>query len=208
VTTDVRDECLALSREAFGRLRRRLDGLDDDEYFWEPAPDSWNVRRRNDGSWWPDDAEPRPYRGPITTIAWRVAHVTDILAQERNATWLGLTPVGPDDLSAEPTASATIERLERANAIWEQYLDAVDDDALWQRAGAVGGSGRGRESGACCARDRRADPSRRRDRVAARLTAASVTGSQSASSPPAMSVQRRDISSGETSSMWVCSVQT
>ena len=139
MTTDVRDECLALSREAFGRLRRRLDGLDDDEYFWEPAPDSWNVRRRNDGTWWPDDAEPRPYRGPITTIAWRVAHVTDILAQERNATWLGLTPVGPDDLSAEPTASAAIERLERANAIWEQYLDAVDDDALWQRVGAVGG---------------------------------------------------------------------
>ena len=79
------------------------------------------------------------HRGPITTIAWRVAHITDILAQERNATWLGLPPVGPDDLSAEATAAAAIERLERANAIWEQYLDAVDDDRLWQRVGPVGG---------------------------------------------------------------------
>ena len=31
-----------------GFFRRRLDGLTDDEYFWEPAPGCWSVRRRDD----------------------------------------------------------------------------------------------------------------------------------------------------------------
>ena len=135
----MRDECLALSREAFGRLRRRLDGLGDDEYFWEPAPDSWNVRPRDDGTWWPDDAEPRPAHGPITTIAWRVAHITDILAQERNATWLGLAPVVPDDLSAEPTAAAAIERLDAPTRSGSSTSTRWTTPALWQRVGPVGG---------------------------------------------------------------------
>src|SRR5262249_21970548 len=29
-------------------LRPRLDGLTDDEYFWEPVADAWNVRRAED----------------------------------------------------------------------------------------------------------------------------------------------------------------
>lgn len=32
------------------QLRDRLDGLTDDEYFREPAPDCWNVRPRGAGT--------------------------------------------------------------------------------------------------------------------------------------------------------------
>jgi hypothetical protein len=28
------------------RLRPRLDGLTDDEYFWQPVPDCWTISRR------------------------------------------------------------------------------------------------------------------------------------------------------------------
>ena len=28
------------------QLRSRLDGLTDDEYFWEPVPNCWNVHPR------------------------------------------------------------------------------------------------------------------------------------------------------------------
>jgi hypothetical protein len=28
----------------------RLDGLTDDEYFWEPVAGSWSVRRADDGT--------------------------------------------------------------------------------------------------------------------------------------------------------------
>lgn len=38
------------------QLRPRLDGLTDDEYLWEPAPGSWNVRPRG--------AAGGPGRGP------------------------------------------------------------------------------------------------------------------------------------------------
>jgi hypothetical protein len=31
------------------QLRPRLDGLTDEEYFWEPVPGMWSVRRRGEG---------------------------------------------------------------------------------------------------------------------------------------------------------------
>jgi hypothetical protein len=138
MATQLRDELLNLSNQAFDRLRARIDDLGDDEYFWEPAPDCWSVRPGADGTYRPDSSVLPPQPAPITTIAWRLAHITDILAQERNATWLGLEPIVPDDLTAEPTATDAIARLERANTVWQQYLDAVSDEVLWQPVGPIG----------------------------------------------------------------------
>ena len=53
------------------QLRPRLDGLTDDEYFWQPVPDCWTVHP--DGGI--DFAYPPPDPEPVTTIAWRLAHV-------------------------------------------------------------------------------------------------------------------------------------
>jgi hypothetical protein len=36
--------------QVYGRLRQRLEGLSDDEYFWEPAPGCWTVRRDPSGA--------------------------------------------------------------------------------------------------------------------------------------------------------------
>ena len=52
-------------------LRPRLDGLTDDEYFWQPVPDCWTVHP-NGGI---DFIYPEPDPPPFTTIAWRLAHV-------------------------------------------------------------------------------------------------------------------------------------
>ena len=51
------------------------------------------------GRWDVDAGLQRPAAEPITltTIAWRIAHITDVLAQERN----------------EPTVELAIARLER-----------------------------------------------------------------------------------------------
>jgi hypothetical protein len=65
----------------WARFLDRLDGLEDDEYFWEPVPDSWSVRRQDDGSWRIDgdggDGGPgnAPIPPPFTTIAWRIGHI-------------------------------------------------------------------------------------------------------------------------------------
>lgn len=132
-------ELADLSQTAWKRLRARLDGLDDDEYLWEPVPGCWTIRPRNGDLWRPDFSVLPPDPPPFTTIAWRVAHITDILGQERNATWLGLEPEAPDDLTAEPTAARALDRLDVANDRWERYLGAVTDEALGETVGPIGG---------------------------------------------------------------------
>src|SRR5919112_6145999 len=66
------------------QLRPRLDGLTDDEYFWEPVPWAWSVRPRGTsdapvqvgaGDLTIDFAMPQPEPAPFTTIAWRLGHI-------------------------------------------------------------------------------------------------------------------------------------
>jgi len=65
----------------------RIDGLAADEYLWEPFDGMWSVRRRDDaltpdafgpGEWVIDlDRSIDPFAaGPLSTIAWRIAHLT------------------------------------------------------------------------------------------------------------------------------------
>lgn len=61
--------------DAWETLRRRLDGLTDAEFFWEPAPDCWTVHTTEDGRWVTDYADPAPEPAPFTTIAWRLVHL-------------------------------------------------------------------------------------------------------------------------------------
>ena len=52
------------------QLRPRLAGLTEPELHWEPVPGCWDVR---DGT--PDRVWPTPEPAPVTTIAWRLAHL-------------------------------------------------------------------------------------------------------------------------------------
>jgi hypothetical protein len=53
----------------------RLRGLTDEEYFWEPVPGCWSIRRNADDTWTMDREWPTPTPRPVTTIAWRLAHI-------------------------------------------------------------------------------------------------------------------------------------
>lgn len=57
------------------RLQQIVDGLSDAEFFWEPAPGCWTVRRTDSG-WWMDYPDEVPDPPPMTTIAWRLLHIT------------------------------------------------------------------------------------------------------------------------------------
>jgi len=68
-------------------LQRARDGLTDDEFFWEPTPSSWSVRRRSecrttspfgDGDWVADFQGPEPNPVPMTTIAWLFWHIASV----------------------------------------------------------------------------------------------------------------------------------
>src|SRR6476646_7774709 len=68
------------------RASDRLVGLTDEEYLWEPAPNSWSIRARGD-KYVIDWARPEPDPAPFTTIGWRLVHVCSMLREH------GLRPV-------------------------------------------------------------------------------------------------------------------
>jgi hypothetical protein len=97
------------------QLRPRLDGLTDDEYFWEPVPGCWTLRRRpGDSKFTMDYAPPPRDRNPVTTIAWRLAHIVDIFG----------SPDAPVDFAG--TAETALRQLDEGYAAWIRDVRAAD----------------------------------------------------------------------------------
>jgi uncharacterized damage-inducible protein DinB len=112
VTTEQAD-LAELGRYAFGRLRDRLAGLTEEEYRWEPG-------RR------------------VSTLAWRMGHIAELLSAERNATWLGVA-ARPGPSGVAMTARDALAALEAAFAVWSDVLDAVPVESLNEAMGPVAG---------------------------------------------------------------------
>lgn len=121
--------------------RDRLDGLDDDEFGWEPAPGMWSIRRRRDATT-PDPIGPGDHvldfdrsldpfaPGPLTTIAWRVGHLVSGFAGRYEWTF-GTRSVQPDDLvDFEPRADAMLTRLWAEIDRWVEAIDTMTDEQL------------------------------------------------------------------------------
>ena len=66
--SDARADIIGLSDYVYQRTRNRLAGLTDDEYFWEPVPGCWTIRRADSGDYRADHAD-QPGTPPVTTIA-------------------------------------------------------------------------------------------------------------------------------------------
>jgi hypothetical protein len=56
-----------------------IEGLTEDEFFWEPAAGCWSIRPDPAGGY-AQDWMPSPPVAPFTTIAWRLAHIGQSLA--------------------------------------------------------------------------------------------------------------------------------
>lgn len=115
--------------EAFHTVRSRVDGLIDDEYFWEPVEGCWRVYRRPDGRWDHDYAEPDPMPAPFTTIGWRLAHIATCKVMYHEHAF------GPGELtwnSIETPSSAgrAIDMLEEGHALLTGDLAGLEDDDL------------------------------------------------------------------------------
>src|SRR5438094_144582 len=104
--SDIKKESLDLADFAYQRLATRLEGMTDEEYFWEPAPDCWTIRRNGDGTFRGDGGLIFEATPPVTTIAWRLSHIVDCLTADRCATLVGL----------EPKAGAHVQVLQAATA--------------------------------------------------------------------------------------------
>jgi hypothetical protein len=111
--------------------------LTDEEHLWEPVPGSWSVRRRADGpgrgaakligagEWGRDGAPEAPWPPPVTTIAWRLDHLSETLIGRANH-------LGGDRTFQRPAyeprgdASGAVERFRDAVAQWREAVLGVD----------------------------------------------------------------------------------
>jgi hypothetical protein len=135
----IKQDLLRTAEFAFRRLRGRLSGLTDEEYLWEPAPGCWSIRPVNGR--WVADGSPIPVKpAPLTTIAWRLDHLVFVLEGERNATWLGATPVGAAGRDGPaPTAEQALRDLDSAYDLFTRNVGAADAAGLTVPMGDIAG---------------------------------------------------------------------
>lgn len=126
------------------QLRERLDGLSDDEYFWEPVPDCWSVRPRGagtapvqagSGAMTIDFAMPEPDPHPFTTIAWRLGHVIVGVLAVRNAAHFGRAPTDYQSFDYAATGAEALARLDAEYATWLAGVESLGEAGLARPCG-------------------------------------------------------------------------
>ncbi|WP_432874478.1 DinB family protein [Kribbella sp. CA-245084] len=137
--TTLSQNLLDLSDFAWQRLRDRVQGLTDDEYFWEPFDGCWSVRKTEDG-YVPDGSRIPPEPAPFTTLAWRITHIVDILQEDRTATWFGSQVAPADGQPPVPGSAAdALTALDHAYDVWRRRLAALSQDVLDRPMGEPAG---------------------------------------------------------------------
>ncbi|MFC7455866.1 DinB family protein [Brachybacterium sp. GCM10030267] len=118
-------------------VRPRLEGLTDEEYFFDPTPDgsAWSVHPRTPPGQTPpaalqggagdmviDFEFPEPDPAPMTTIAWRFGHIIVGILAARSASHLG----GPAaDYMSWTYAATAHDALAQFDAEYERWLTGV-----------------------------------------------------------------------------------
>jgi hypothetical protein len=121
------------------QVRPGLEGLTDDEYFWEPVPGAWSIRPRAEartamaaggGAFVADFEFPEPVPAPVTTIAWRLGHVIVGVFGARNASHFGGPAMDYSTMDWPGTAGAALALLDDTYARWTQGVSRLDDARL------------------------------------------------------------------------------
>lgn len=125
------------------RLRPRLNGLTDEEYFWQPVPDCWTISRRGESSapvsfgtgdftfdYDPAAADPQP----VTTIAWRLGHVIVGFA-ETNGSHFGGPPTRESTFSYAGTAAGALQQLDEEYTKWINGVRGLGEQGLARAQG-------------------------------------------------------------------------
>jgi len=131
------------------QLRPRLAGLTDEEYFWEPSPGSWSVRPRGTGSapirvgggaMVIDFAFPEPDPPPVTTIAWRLAHVIVGVFGARTASHFAGPPADYETFRYAAIADEALAQLDEAYTRWQSGVGSLGEDGLQGTVGEAEGA--------------------------------------------------------------------
>lgn len=130
------------------QLRPRLDGLTDAEYFWEPVAGCWNIRLRGQattplamgpGEVVIDYAQPPHDVEPVTTVAWRLAHITVGVFNSRTASHFGGPPAEWATWDYATTATEALRQLDAAYAAWVAGVRGLGAAGLAEPCGPAEG---------------------------------------------------------------------
>jgi hypothetical protein len=129
-------------------LRPHLDGLTDEEYRWEPVAGCWSVRPRAEatapmaaggGAWVADFAFPEPVPPPLTTIAWRMAHLIVGIFGARAAAHFGGPPADYATWEYAGDAATALEQLDAGYRLWVDGVRMLGADDLERPIGEAEG---------------------------------------------------------------------
>jgi hypothetical protein len=132
-------------------FRPKLDGLTDEEYFWEPVPGCWSVRVRGGasavkatdqlgaGEFVLEYGRPEPKPAPVTTIAWRLGHVIVGCLGMRSASHFDGPPMDWRDFDYAGTAAGALGQLDAGYDVWIKGVRALGEAGLAEPCGPAEG---------------------------------------------------------------------
>jgi len=129
-------------------LRPRLVGLTDEEYFWEPVAGCWNVRPRGEstapmaagaGGFTIDFELPEPEPAPVTTIAWRIAHIIVGIFGERAASHFAGPAMDYQGFAYAGTAQEALAQLDEGYRRWSEGVSGLGEGGLLRPCGPAEG---------------------------------------------------------------------
>ncbi|WP_028934786.1 DinB family protein [Pseudonocardia spinosispora] len=120
-------------------LTPRLDGLTDEEFRWEPVDGCWTVRTVPDGDPVIDWEWPTPDPAPVTTIAWRLAHMAIGCFGIRASSHFGDGSLTLETARWPATAAEALTALRTHHRAWRDGIGSLDDDALLRPVGPAEG---------------------------------------------------------------------
>jgi hypothetical protein len=120
---------LTMLDDTYSRLLARVQGLTDDEFFWQPIPNCWTIYRGARSRWTYHYAEPDPDPAPVTTIGWQLVHV--VLCKIMYHEWAyGSAQLTWPALDIPYTAADAIALLEHAHAQLRGDLQGLSESQL------------------------------------------------------------------------------
>ena len=140
--------CEQLTFHWDNHVRPRLETLTDDEYFWEPVDGCWSLRPRSEarskmpvgaGDLVIDFEYPEPSPPPVTTIAWRLGHVTVGVFAQRNASHFGGPPASYETVMWPGDAQSALDALDSAYTRWVAGVHSLDAEGLARPVGPAEG---------------------------------------------------------------------
>jgi DinB family protein len=129
-------------------LRPRFEGLTDEEYHWEPVPGMWGIRPRGvstapiaagTGDFTIEFAFPEPSPPPVTTIGWRLAHLTVGCFGMRAASHFGGPPVDYRSYDYPGDAATALARLDTFYKLWMDGVRGLSAEDLRRPCGPAEG---------------------------------------------------------------------